>query len=297
VGSTGGRLLSLMRSDIEQVLYEALPDTVGCRFDTSIDAVHSTSPVVHVTLSDGSQVTSDLLVGADGIHSQVRRLVFGPEEHFLRYLGYHTASFMFEDAQLAARIGNQFRMLSLPRRQVGLYAVGGPLLAAFFAHVSPSPARPTDPATELRRVYGDLNWHVPAVLAAAAHTADIYYDVVAQIDMPHWRMGRAVVIGDAGYAVLLLAGQGAALAVAGGYLLARAVGGQLDAELERFEAEFRPVVRAKQASGRRMVDFFVPPTEFHNRLRDAFLNAARLPALSRLLGMFFGPGLKTVITH
>lgn len=297
VASTGGRLLSLLRSDIEQVLYESLPSSVECRHATTIDAVHAIGSGVDLTLTDGSHLTADLVVGADGIHSHVRQMVFGPEERHLRHLGYHTASFMFDDDDLAQRVAGQFRMLSLPKRQVGLYGVGDQTVAAFFAHAASSAVRPEDPLAELRRVYGDLAWHVPRVLAAAEGAGDIYYDVVAQVDMPRWRSDRVVLIGDAGYAVSLLAGQGAALAVAGAYLLAQALEkADVDTALDRFEADFRPVVRSKQASGRRMANFFVPPTAFHNGLRDAFLNAARLPVLSHLLGWFFAPSLKTVIT-
>jgi 2-polyprenyl-6-methoxyphenol hydroxylase-like FAD-dependent oxidoreductase len=294
--SQHGRLLSLPRGDLEQVLHDALPDTVQCRYATSIVRVHAPEGTADVTLTDGTRVAADLLVGADGIHSHVRQLVFGPESQFLRYLGYHTASFLFEDAAIAASIRGQFRMLSVPKRQVALYAMRDGTLATFFVHTAGAPARPRDPAAELRRVYGDLGWHVPTMLAAAGRAGDLYYDVVAQIVMPRWRRGRVVLVGDAGYAVSLLAGQGASLAVAGAHLLAEAVAaGDVDAGLDRFEAALRPAVRDKQASGRRMATFFVPPTAFHNWLRDAFLNAVRLPVLSRLLGGFFAPSLKSLV--
>jgi 2-polyprenyl-6-methoxyphenol hydroxylase-like FAD-dependent oxidoreductase len=133
-------------------------------------------------------------------------------------------------------------------------------LATLFIHAAGSPARPNDPAAELRRVYGDLAWHVPAMLAAAERTSDIYYDVVAQVEMPRWRRGRAVLVGDAGYAVSLLAGQGASLAVAGAHLLAKAVGaGDLDAGLDRFEEELRPACKSRRrGAGRRRSSYRRP---------------------------------------
>jgi 2-polyprenyl-6-methoxyphenol hydroxylase-like FAD-dependent oxidoreductase len=294
--SLKGRLLSLLRGDLEQILHDALPDTVELRFGTSIEQVHGVEGAADLTLTDGTPVTADLLVGADGVHSHVRELVFGPEARFLRYLGYQTAAYLLDDAEMAQASQSWCRLLSVPQRQVAFYPLDGERLAAFFAHSAASPSRPADPVAELQRVYGDLGWYVPRLLAAADRADDLYYDVVAQIEMPRWRRGRAVLVGDAGYAVSLLAGQGASLAVGGAYLLAEAVAeGTIEAGLARFEATLAPEARKLQAAGRRVADWFVPPTAFHNWARDAFLNVARVPGLAGLLGRFFAPSLKSVV--
>jgi 2-polyprenyl-6-methoxyphenol hydroxylase-like FAD-dependent oxidoreductase len=223
----------------------------------------------------------------------VRELAFGPEQQFLRYLGYHTAAFVFEDEALAARLHGQFRMLSVPNRQVAVYPLHSGRVATFFAHRAPRPLRPDRAAAELRRVYGDLGWYIPNLLDAADIADDIYYDWMAQIEMPQWHSGRTVLIGDAAYAVSLLAGQGASLAVGGAYQLAEAVSdGGIDAGLARFGFELRPAILKHQAAGRRMADWIVPPSALHNWMRDAFLNVARVPLFSNLLGWFFAPSAK-----
>lgn len=294
--SLGGRLMSLLRGDVEQTLFEAVPTETDLRFGTSVAEVRHLDGRVELTTTTGEDLSADLLIGADGIHSHLRQLVFGPEEQYLRFLGFHTAAFIFEDKQIEATLAGRFLMLSVPKRQVGLYAIGGGQIAAFFAHASDNPNLPADPVAALRAAYGDLGWQVPRMLEALDGGMDVYYDVVAQIEMPHWTKGRTVLVGDAAYAVSLLAGQGASLAVGGAYMLGEALARDpIEAALAAFERDLQPAVAAKQAAGRKTADWFVPPTAFHNTVRDVFLNAVRLPIISGLLGRFFAPSAKSVV--
>src|SRR5690606_1915392 len=138
---------------------------------------------VRVTLTDGAILDADLLVGADGIHSLVRRVCFGPESDFVRYLGLHTAAVVFQDADLHAEIANTFTLTDTIDRQVGMYALRGQRVAVFTVHRTDDPAIPRDPRAEMRRVYGSLGWRVPDVLAHLPEPADLYYDQVAQVVM------------------------------------------------------------------------------------------------------------------
>jgi 2-polyprenyl-6-methoxyphenol hydroxylase-like FAD-dependent oxidoreductase len=294
--SMNGRIFSVLRGDIEAMLFEALPDSVDMRFGVSVSEVVDLDGRVDVILSDGVRETGDLLIGADGIHSDLRGMVFGAEADYLRYLNFHTAAFLFEDADIAKTVSDEFQMLSVAKRQAAIYNLGDGKLATFFAHTATNRERPVNPAVELRRVYGELGWHVPAMLDAADRADDIYYDLLAQIEMPTWSKGRAIMLGDAGYAVSLLAGQGASLAIAGAWMLAEQIGaGDIDAGMARFEAEMKPEVLKKQAAGRRTANWMVPPTGFHNVTRDVFLNATRLPGLSWMLAKFFAPSLKSIM--
>jgi 2-polyprenyl-6-methoxyphenol hydroxylase-like FAD-dependent oxidoreductase len=91
------KYMVLMHWTLEEALYEALADDVEVRFGRSLVAVRNSPEEVTVTYDDGTQETFDLLIGADGIHSNTRRLVFGPEEQFGRYLGYHVAGYALPD--------------------------------------------------------------------------------------------------------------------------------------------------------------------------------------------------------
>src|SRR5699024_8497676 len=100
-----GKLLSLMRPDIEQVLRRSVEGQVEIRWGTAVEDVRTATDHVRAELSDGTALEGDLLVGADGIHSQVRRSVFGPEEEFLRPLGFHTAAWAFTDPVVREQVG------------------------------------------------------------------------------------------------------------------------------------------------------------------------------------------------
>ncbi len=296
-GLLDGRLLSLMRGDLERAIFEALPKSVDMRFDQTVAAIADKGDAVVVTLSDGTVETADLLVGADGIHSQIRADTFGDESRFSRYLGYHTAAFIYKDEAAVSDLGNRFRIMALPGRQVGFYPIRGGKVAAFFAHVAKDPALPDDPLAELRRVYGDLGWLVPRSLERAASLPGIYYDQIAQIEMDRWSKGRTTLIGDAADAVSLLAGQGASLAMGTAYVLAEELRRNTDvpSALAAYQQRLLADVRKKQESGRKTARWIVPQTKWDITLRNLTLRAATMPGLSWVLGPFLVSGTESII--
>jgi 2-polyprenyl-6-methoxyphenol hydroxylase-like FAD-dependent oxidoreductase len=280
-----GRLMSIMRGDLERVLYDARPSTVAIRFGGSIAEVHTVEPKIDLSLTTGERVQADLLVGADGMNSWVRERVFGDEAERPRYLGLQTAAFIFEDAAACEKLGNTFRLLSVPGRQAGFYPLRGGKIASFFVHHAADARQSASAVAELTRVYGDLGWLVPAALRHAAGLSSIYYDQVAQVVIPRWTRGCAALVGDAGYAVSLLAGQGASVAMAGAYELAQAVRGEPDvpAALAAYETRLRPIAEAKQAAGRRMANWFVPATAWRLFVRNMALRLTHIPGVDRIV--------------
>ncbi|HIV59470.1 MAG TPA: FAD-dependent monooxygenase [Candidatus Stackebrandtia faecavium] len=277
---------SLLRPDLERILRESLPETVTISFRTSITDIDNRDDGVTVTLTDGRRLDADLLVGADGIHSTIRRMTFGPEEEYLRYLGMHTAAFVFDDPALAEELGAGFRLTDAPGKQVGLYGVAGGRVATFTVHTQTDPTLPADPRAKILDTYRDLGWKVPHVLANCPPSERIYYDQVAQIVMPRWSHKRVTVIGDAAYAVSLLAGQGASLAIAGAYVLAGQLDGaaSIDGALAGYERAWGPVATHRQdttVDGRK---WLLPETMFQVRARRLALAAFRIPGVAAILG-------------
>lgn len=280
-----GRLFSILRPDLEQALREHLSGNVDLRFAASLCAVHHTAGGVQVTLRDGGTLQADLLVGADGIHSTVRGLVFGEERRYLRYLGFHTAAFVFDDPHIHGEVAGRLCLTDTIDRQMGLYGLRDGRVASFAVHRSPDPTLPPDPAAAIRREYGSLGWIIPQALDRCPPAAQVYYDQVAQIELPQWSRHRVVLLGDAAYAVSLLAGQGASLAIAGAYVLAEqlATAGSIETALHRYEQLWRPVAEEKQQVARSGVRWFLPHSRAQLRARHLVMGLSRLPGIDRYI--------------
>ncbi|OBF16881.1 FAD-dependent oxidoreductase [Mycobacterium kubicae] len=278
-----GRLCSIMRPDLEKALRDNLPDDVDLRFGAAVSAVSNRDDGVTVTLHDGEEIHADLLVGADGIHSTVRALVFGAESQYLRYLGFHTAAFVFDAPDVQQAAGDRVMLTDTIDRQLGCYGLRDGRVAAFALHRTPDLELPADTRAALRDSYADLGWLVPQVLQNSPPSEEIYYDQVAQIEMPAWRKDRVVLIGDACSAVSVLAGQGASLAVAAAYVLAEQLRltSSLDRALDFYERLWRPVIEEKQEAGRDAANRFLPTSSSQRRMRRAALRMSWLPMVNR----------------
>jgi deazaflavin-dependent oxidoreductase (nitroreductase family) len=281
-----GRLLSILRPDLETALREQVQDSVELRFGCSVSEIDNSTTGVSATLTDGSCIDADLLVGADGIHSTVRQLIFGPEQNFFQYLGFHTAAYIFDDPEMQKRLSGRFCLTDSANRLMGLYGLRDGRVATFLVHRTADPTLPPDPRALLQQTYPSLGWLVPRALEHCPPNSELYYDQVAQVEVPRWTRGRVVLVGDACQAVSLLAGQGAALAVAGAYVLGEhlAAADSVGTALTRYEQVWRPVISEKQQVARRGTEWFLPRTEARVWARRVMFAAGSLPMVDRYFG-------------
>ena len=282
------RHFNFMRGDLERVLYSQIQHSVEFRFSTSVEAVQEEGQRALVHLSDGSTVDCDLLVGADGVHSRVRSLVFGDEARFTRFLGFHTAAFILDTIPQALRSMDAFETMTVPNRQIAIYPIRGGRLATFFVHRSERPLGKTSREAALQELvenYWHLDWLVPDLVRRAESLPDLYMDDVSQIEVEHWSSGRVVLLGDACQCLSLLAGQGASMAMAAAYILAEEldVGHGLSEALQRYESRLKPSVEKKQVAGRKMAAWFVPDHSLRLTLRDLALRLSLWPVASYLV--------------
>lgn len=282
--AVAGRLVSIMRPDLELALRESLAPEVETRFSCSVREVSDLPDGVSVTLTDGESLEADLLIGADGIHSTVRELVFGPEKQFLRYLGMHTAAYTFADAAIRDALQDRLCLTDTTGKMMGFYSLRDGNVAAFMVHRSADPALPQDVVMTLRDTYASLGWLAPTALAHCPPRHEIYYDQVAQVEVPQWHRRHVALVGDACQAVSLIAGQGASLAMAGAYALAEQLknAASVPEALSGYQMLWQPVVLATQQAGRAGAEWFLPSSRTRIHLRRTMLRLTRVPVLNRL---------------
>ncbi|MGH7590565.1 MAG: FAD-binding domain, partial [Gemmatimonadales bacterium] len=272
--ATGGRFTSLARSDLAGTIVRALDPGVEQIFGDSIAGIEDRGDRVALTFDHAPPREVDLVIGADGLHSRVRRLVFGDDAGQEVSLGYHVAAFEVEGYRPRDEL--VYVSHGTPGRQISRFTLRGDrtmFLFVFHDECLPTPA-PTSEAERraaLCHVFADAGWEAPAILDAMMKTDALYFDRVSQIRMPHWTRGRVALIGDAAACVSLLAGEGTGLAITEAYVLAgelhRANGDHAIA-FARYEERLQPFLRTKQASAAKFASSFAPRTALGLVFRD-----------------------------
>ncbi|GAB7041903.1 MULTISPECIES: FAD-dependent monooxygenase [Catenuloplanes] len=252
---SSGRLdspdVEVLREDLTGLLHRrAVEAGVTYVFGDTVTALHETDAGVRVEFQHAAPRTVDLVAGADGLRSTVRRLAFGPDDAFLHHLGVYVAVWTMEN------------ILKLADWQVWIQApgVGGGIYPArdnteirvnLGFESGPIDGLHRDRAAqraELAARYAGLGWEFPRLIEGARTAPDFYCDAMAQVRMDGWSRGRVTLLGDAAFCPSPLSGQGTSLALVGAWVLAEELGRAAVPEaLAAYETRMRPFVRLNQA--------------------------------------------------
>ncbi|PXX63267.1 2-polyprenyl-6-methoxyphenol hydroxylase-like FAD-dependent oxidoreductase [Nocardia tenerifensis] len=263
--------IEITRGDFNQVLLEALAEAGGVdyRYGEWITELAQDETGVDITFASGMRDRFDLVIGADGLHSGVRRMVFGPEEQFSTYLGGYMSFFTLPTPETAEN--HWFTAHSLVgATNIGLRPDADPstskALITIRTEADPALRRDVSAQQDLvRRRLAGGGWEAARFTAAMAEATDFYFDELARIDMPTWWKGRVVLLGDAGYCGSPLSGHGTAMALIGAYVLAGEIAAHAsdpERALPRYEEVLRPFVAKAQELPPGGLKAMTPKTSF-----------------------------------
>ncbi|MDQ0578704.1 FAD-dependent monooxygenase [Streptomyces rishiriensis] len=272
-----GGEIEVLRGDLARVLYERSRPRTEYIFGDSISRLTETSTGVRVDFQRGVSRDFDLVIGADGLHSNVRRLAFGPEEDYVSHLGYYAATWMMPND---SGLGSGSVGYNAPGR---LASVGAdhrdPAQAGAFV-VFAAPELPYDRHDReqhkqlIGSAFAGLGWEVPRLLASLQQAPDLYFDSISRVDVETWSAGRVCLVGDAACGATI-GGMGTGTAVVAAYVLAGELArarGDYRAAFTQYEARLRKYAQGCQAGGNRTGKFLAPRTATGIRLRNTALS-------------------------
>ncbi|MEU6273991.1 FAD-dependent monooxygenase [Streptomyces populi] len=272
-----GGELEVLRGDLARVLHEHSASGTEYVFGDSVVGLTETPSGIRADFRSGISRDFDLVIGADGLHSNVRRLAFGPEEDYVSHLGYYAATW---------RLPNE---LGVGRGSVG-YNVPGRLASvgadhrdparagAFLVFAAPELSYDRHDLEQQKRLIADafsgLGWEVPRLLASLREAPDLYFDSISRVDVPTWSTGRVCLVGDAACGATI-GGMGTGTAVVAAYVLAGELArarGDHRVAFPRYESRLRTYAEGCQAGGDRTGKFLAPGTATGMRIRNALLS-------------------------
>ena len=264
--------VEILRGDLARILFDATKDRTEYIFGDSITSLHEVADGVEVTFAHGNPRKFDLVIGADGLHSTVRALAFGPESRFRKDTGYYFAGFTAPNLLGLDRSGMVY---NVPGRGVMVQSKRGNTQANvgfwFRAEGLDYDRRDVDQQKKaLYELYREVGWEVPKLLDAMWDADDLFFDPMCQMHLEHYTRGRIALVGDAGWGAGP-GGSGTGLAMMAAYVLAgelATAGGDHRVAFPRYEREVRPAAEAGLKQAANGGGFLAPATSGAIRRRN-----------------------------
>ncbi|MFJ4773789.1 FAD-dependent monooxygenase [Streptomyces uncialis] len=280
--------IEILRDSLSRVLHERSRDRVGYRFADRITSVRDEGPKVRVEFESAPAESFDAVVGADGLHSELREMLFGPESGHVRHLGTYVS---FWTARNHLGLKDWTALHSEPGRTIGMRSIlGNAKVMAFLTFRGGPPSydwRDVDAQKRIVRARGyGMGWEAAALLSQIETAPDFYFDTCSQVSLPAWSAGRVGLVGDAAYCASPLSGHGATIAMVGAYVLAGELARTPDdvpGAFSRYEAALRPWVGRIQRSAPGQGRVMTPRTSRGIAMRNAVTRLAGLLPGKQLL--------------
>ncbi|GAA2252011.1 MULTISPECIES: FAD-dependent monooxygenase [Kitasatospora] len=289
--------IEILRGDLADLLHQTTRHDVEYLFDDTITGLDQDADGITVTFEKSAPRRFGLVVGADGLHSVVRALAFGPESEYVRPLGVHHAWFTATEAM---ELDGWYQMYNAPGGLVAAARPGrlpGEVKAGLSFRSAPIAydRRDTDAQRELlARRFAGAGWEVPRLLRAMRTAPDFHFDSMGQVHLDTWSRGRAVLLGDAGYCATPLTGLGTSLALVGAYVLAgelAAADGDHRVAFRNYDRIMRPYVDQAQELPPGGAKGFAPSSALAIRLRAASMRSmTRWPMRNLMAAQFAKAG-------
>lgn len=266
----GGTIITT-RTNLHEAIIATMSESVTVRFGMSVDEIEQSDNSARVTFSDGSTGEFDLVVGADGIHSKVRDLVFGAG--LLKDYGWKAYAFWSPSGHKVpkgnvglARAGKICLVYPTQDRAVVILAI-----SEQFDHVD----IPEQRRQNLKELFAEFDPSVASMIDAIEDPAKMYHDKFSYVDLDEWHRGRVALMGDAQHATSPIIGMGASMALEDAYVLGSELRNITMAQdipyaLQRYADRRTPRIRAY----RRTAIFFERWLMTRSPLVTAFRDAA-----------------------
>lgn len=284
------RYVSLARGDLAASIYGKIVGKVETIFGDSVCSIEESGNSARVSFEKSPPREFDLVMGADGLHSRVREIVFGADRQFEKYLGYKVAAFGVDGYRPRDEL--VYVMHTEVGQQVSRFAMHDDRTMFLFTFADASPDIPAGLQGQkalLKARFAHSGWECPQIMEALDGVKELYFDRVSQIRMDParglWTKGRVTLIGDAAFCPSLLAGQGAALAMVSAYIVAgelHRANSDYRQAFARYQELFAPFIAMKQKAALRFAGFFAPKSKLELFTRNQIMNLMRLPFVAEL---------------
>lgn len=271
--------IEIEREDLISILYGLIKNDITFIFNNSIEMLQQNDSGVEVTFKSGNKQGFDFVIGADGQHSAVRKIVFGTEDKFTKYLGMYVSV-----VQIPEKPGknNHTLLYNSPGKIAGISQYDAKTYL-FFAFHSPRLNYDYHNKEEQRKLlmntYKNQRWLMPELLQFIQTSDNLYFDSVSQIRMNKWTKGRVSLVGDSAHCAAFLSGMGTSLAMMGARILAEELSSRPDnyqAAFRQYENRHKPVVQKIHASVPFTARMFIPKSDMGIWLRNSLLRVRNL---------------------